>query len=42
MALFIIKQQVGIFVGVKARSIDDFTYVFVRNLLHEDSDMLTT
>jgi hypothetical protein len=28
-------------VGVRATTIDDFTYVFVRNLLHAESDMLT-
>ena len=29
------------FAGVKATTIDDFTYTFVGNLLQEISDMLT-
>ena len=39
--LFVIKQLVKNLVGIKTPTIDDFTYVFVRNHLHEEGNMLT-
>jgi len=42
MILLVIKHGVENIVGIKAKAIDDFAYVFVRNLLRGESDMLTT
>ena len=39
--LLLIKQKVKMVVSIKSTRIDDFTYVFVRNLLHGRSFMLT-
>jgi hypothetical protein len=40
-SLFVIKHIVKNCVGIKIKTIDDFTYVFVRNLLRGERDMLT-
>jgi len=39
--LFVIKHKVKKCMGIKSTIIDVFAYVFVRNLLHEGSVMLT-
>jgi hypothetical protein len=39
--LYLIKHKVKIDVRIRATVIDDFAYIFVRNLLHAEGDMLT-
>ena len=39
--LILIKHTFRIQVGIKHMVIDDFTYAFVRNLLHGDGEILT-
>jgi hypothetical protein len=39
--LFYTKQQLKVKANIKATTIDDFAYVFVRNLLHVKCHMLT-